>query len=690
MADDTALPDLVAQVQSALKVFRTGLVDLSTVVSGVVHRDVSKATSEGLKEGVDDAGQHFDDFARAMEEGLSESASDGLGSGLQQAFEIGGQMLSRFRESLHNGLSQLKATVGLVAGEFDPHSLENLGRSVGQFMEDRPVSLGLVLSEDSIRRVIGTSRVNEIEKKMTEFTKNVGPALAQISGNAIELGENIDAAMSQASDSMFVLGTSSQENTQYIQAMAAAGLELTKQFDSEFTIKLNVGDALPNLNAVSTAQLLARGSGLEMNQTVGILRDSMRQLGYSASEAVNIFGTFKQVQQDSGLPISDVEGRLMESAKAMRFFGGNVETVASTYKTFLNVLGEKRAAVALEVASDVAGGLANMNFGNRAFLGMTGSIGGEGGAVGAGLRVEQALETGEGLEGIIEDLKNTLRRSTGTEVLSRDTALATGQEQQFLAQRQITGQFLGIQDPGKLNQILETFASNQQVKTSDLRAGQEGATQQVAETGRQLINQTMGPIEQSLNRLSGLNFQSIQQAHEDFVALNASAQTFAQNFLEPLKDVLGGQRTVGGKKGDNFFTNAPPAPDTLERLQNPAQFGAPALLSGETAAQQPTPLGTMGFGLRPLAVDQSLFNLPQPTPLAPSPPTDAAIKVAQDKIEERQLKLKVMLTNDEIQVVPVQLKLQGAQLSLEPFATELLTKMKQHVQLASDDLATPN
>jgi hypothetical protein len=276
----------------------------------------------------------------------------------------------------------------------------------------------------------------------------------------------------------------------------------------------------------------------------------MTELGYKSNEAAQIFGSFNQIAMASGMPTKDVSDSMMGAAKAFQYLGGNIGSVEATYKNFIDSVGEGKKKLALDLAAEVTSHIANMNMGQKAFLGMTGRIGGEGGAIGAGLRVEKAMETGEGMEGILEDLKNTLRKTTGTDVLTRDNAITTGQEQQYEAQRQITGSFLNITDPGKLNNILEMLSKSTTGAAAELAGGRGKATERVAETGLEQTRQSIGPLEQSLNRLGSLNLQSIRQMHSEFIALDSSASNFVKNFIVPLKEVMGGVR---GEKAEKSF-----------------------------------------------------------------------------------------------------------------------------------------
>ena len=113
------------------------------------------------------------------------------------------------------------------------------------------------------------------------------------------------------------------------------------------------------------------------------------------------------------------------------------------------------------VAAGVGGGLASQ-YGYVPIVDCTFSrnVGGAGGGgiLGGGLRVERAMETGEGVTDIMQSISETMKKFGGPRILTREEAIESpAAERNFIIQRQILGQLMGIKDAGKQTQMMEAL-----------------------------------------------------------------------------------------------------------------------------------------------------------------------------------------------------------------------------------------
>lgn len=688
--------DSVEKLKQALESLRGPIGQMVETFKNLFDKGVSDGLVGGVQGGVEEAKKIAAKWASDLGLSVENAAASSLVKGIEWGFEQA-KVLAR------NAAGQLERIFGAVKigiDKIDPAELKQISSELIKFGTENAVQLAIMTrGENEVKRLL--SPVADLEENIMKFSKATALTMQGFSGSMLKgqrdsemFGAAINGANKLAVQSMKQLGISQEEAIKMFGEMGQAGVDMNRMMpdSGKPLIRLSLGAGTEELDQLSAVALLARGSAMETSEAFGILGEATQRLGYNADSAALMFGTFRQVQADSGLSAGEVRKNLMEGADALSMYGGNVESVAALYKNFIQTVGEGNRLLAGDVFKTVIKSLAGMNTEFRAFLGMTGASGGFGqaGVLGSALAVEDALKTGEGLDQIMEDLKAQVEKFGGGEIMDKETARAEGRENQYFLMRQLLGKFTNINDPAQLDKIMSMYAADQRFKTTDLATGREQAAMAVATEGGQVINQTMGPLEQSLNRARAVGADWIREMHQGFVDMGPKIQSVVQTaIVDPLmkmKDVARGQAGMLHLDLDQAYKEAPEY-QTVETFNKFPVMGA-GVEKFESASQYLKNGGDIGNlpqlrspwleeGMRP--IDQ--IHMPPPLP-TPEVPTEALLRTREENpasVETMQLKVD---TPD-----PIQLSFAvDAGLQLRPIIRQAMIELWPQFDRISDSL----
>lgn len=542
MADEPIVD--VEKIKQGILALRAPAEELIKILRGLIGDNIMAGVKEGAEKGSDQVERLFGMTADKIKKELGEGAGSGIAEGIEAGFKEAGIIAGQFG----NQVNELFGALKIGFGQVDKQGLRNLFADASQFAAENAIQLAVVAKGEEPLKVL-QHVLGPAEAQMMHFSKSVADTFANFSGSARDgeqsgerFGDSINSAMLLASQSMQQLGISEEEAIRNIRQMGEAGINVRKIFDDRGGIVRVTAhvDGLQELDDLSSIILLAKGSGLEAGTAMNYLAAATQKLGYTSDTAAEMFGTFRQVQADSGLPAREVASNLMKGADMLALYGGNVESVASLYKGFIKTIGEGNRLLAGNVFERVVGSLAQMDTGFRAFLGMTGAVGGFGatGVLGSALEVEDALKTGEGLEGIMESLKGAVEKFGGGEVLSKEEAKATGRESQYFMQRQMVGQMLNINDVAILDKVMKMFSEGAMPTTAELETGRAQATREVVGTGQAVMEQTIGPLEKSINAFASVGVEATRNMHDRFIEMGKTVEGFSSTMVNQLKPLM--------------------------------------------------------------------------------------------------------------------------------------------------------
>lgn len=263
---------------------------------------------------------------------------------------------------------------------------------------------------------------------------------------------------STLADSIRTTRASSQEILQVRDALGEA-FDTTEMVGNLGNLSQASAGVQSAMNLTNVALLTAAATGMEASQMANIMGKAHLELGESVETAGEAIAAIADAAEGSGLRFNEVSQAIMGSAGALKMWGGTIASVTPVFKSFVASLGEGRKGLATDLMNQYVGGLQKMGLSTRALLGTIGGMGGGGAgggtAIGAGLEMEAALETGEGMEQVSANLIQALNQFGGGQgVITREEARADPTlERNFIVQRQLLQQMLGV-DQASANQMM--------------------------------------------------------------------------------------------------------------------------------------------------------------------------------------------------------------------------------------------
>jgi hypothetical protein len=296
-----------------------------------------------------------------------------------------------------------------------------------------------------------------------------------------------------------------------------------------------------DISGLAVAMRLSASTGLSMGSVGNILRTNIRELGRSADEAGQIMAALSLAQDNTGLSMDEVSDAVMKGAQNLKFYGTSVEQLSDTFNSFVRAAGAGRQALGKELFQETIGQISQMNFGMKAYLGMQSSIGQGRGGIGAGLAFEQALEEGN-TEEIFASIRQQLEEFGGGQVLTRKDAVDSGQETQYLMQRQLLQRITGQTDAGKLESMLGILKTNELERSQEVFApkGLDTREAQLLDSGQKRIDMETGVVQGRINALRASEAEAIGKTISAYSLASAEFKASADEMIAGMKSVARG------------------------------------------------------------------------------------------------------------------------------------------------------
>lgn len=526
------MPDALAKIssstQSLMGTFRNLGIDIKSV--GAVTEDAA-----GIAEGAMEALEKTSTTAfESMMRGAM-TASDAIRKHLGIDFGV------NFDMDTAGLVRAFKTAMRNVAGE-----TKELGASLLEFVNTNKINLGekfvFKMGADWAQQALAP--IIDIESNITNAAKGILPSITSIDtamrgiggGLAGDLSNRLGGVLESISGSAGEMGVDIGTATSAFRELSQAGLTSGDIFAG---MSESAQVAQGGLSGLSVAMRLASGMGLQLSAIGEIVQSNLRMLGRTGSDVELIFGALRAAQEGSGLSTEDVNKAIMSGARNFRFYGTTVETLAGTFKSFVEALGEGREELGKELFGNVLTGIERMNFGMKAFLGMQSKVGQGRGAMGAGLQFEKAMEEGN-FDEIFGAIRGQLERFGGGRVLTRDEAMATGQETQYVTQRQLLGQMTGVQDAGQLEQLMKALASGKLEQAGQLLSPQKIAESRtdIMQAGQERIELETGAAQSQVNRLRAEESEAIAKMIGSYGESADKIREFSSKLVDNMKDVI--------------------------------------------------------------------------------------------------------------------------------------------------------
>ena len=291
--------------------------------------------------------------------------------------------------------------------------------------------------------------------------------LMEIQKAALQMGMSFGESYSEAAGSV---GFFESSMAQTIKTLHATEEELKatrgamkeafaarEMFSNIEGLDLRLQGVRSSVNLTNIALGVSKATGMDVSDVAGKMTDMHLRLGSSLKDTALAFGRIRAVAKDSGLTYKTVSDTVIDSAKTLKFYGATVESVSPIFKAFSSSLkGIGKEGLTPELLKDFVGGLQSMQLNTRALLGLSMPGAGSRGILGGALKVEQAMETGEGMGDVIKSISETMKKFGGPKLLTRQEAIESpAAERNFIIQRDIFGQLTKISDPGKQNQMMQ-------------------------------------------------------------------------------------------------------------------------------------------------------------------------------------------------------------------------------------------
>lgn len=407
-----------------------------------------------LKAQLDSINKAKDDIQKVINKPNASPAEIKKGEGAYDKIKLG--MLSA-AGATKLSLGQMAESVNKVMKEMGP--LGNMIGAAGPFYAAKGFKAGLDILNN------WSDGVLDAEKTARDFAKDIEQM-------GMSMGVPFDKAASSVDDytqkykQTMQTTRASKEVIEGVQKAFKNMIDPTAQVEKIKKLQGSMGSLQSTLNLTNVAILTGAANGMEASKAAGWMATSMTELGASSDVAAMSMGKIGWAAKNSGLGFEKVGDAIMASADSLKMFGGTVNSVAPLYKAFSDSLtkgGAGRQGLTPELFQSFVGGIKQMSLATRALFGMQLPGMAQKGALGAGLEMEAAMEdkTGGGMKKIAESITATLKGigGGGGKVLTREEAMKTGQQQQFLQQRGIIQQQLGISDTGTANKMMEMLQS---------------------------------------------------------------------------------------------------------------------------------------------------------------------------------------------------------------------------------------
>lgn len=389
-----------------------------------------------------------------------------------------------------------------------------------------------------------------------------------------------------------------------IQQNAAAAVGITGDQMSQYTATLlktpggleamtkGVDIAGQHTDALTAVYQLAKGAGLDVTETFQDVSKAALQTGMSYQDATKFAYRFADVSKDLHAPMADVHKALTDTTSAFKLWnnGGEQATkmnqgLADSVKNYAASL--EAAGVpaqnALEIAKNQTAQMGQLSEAQESFISQ--QTGGAGGIHGA-LEFEELLKHDPA--GAQRKIAESMKSAMGGKIVTREEALRTGQEDQYLKQRMMLTQgTLGMKagSSAEADQMINAMAQGKQFKQStpeDLAKAQAETVgkavdqERLTYTGIKEANLT---AERVMLQAGAIHLGTLEKAFSAGAGESANA---GQGL-----NVAGQKQIAGFQQGASTFTGGhTPMMDTLKGMSK-TMTSLPSLLgSGATSLKE--------------------------------------------------------------------------------------------------------
>jgi hypothetical protein len=458
----TTNPDALGQTAERLNEMSKNMQDVSNRLSEITNSldKISEKEMSRLAKGAKESKKAMDSATISVQKYASivQEAADGMDILKSKDPSKG----------LFGKISEIKTE---VAGAF-----QDLIKSSDQFA-------GKLGSAGKILKSLGTIK---FAGEYTKFIKKIGDLtgynkvqkeLYEIQKQATQIGVSFGQSYMTAQDGAKLLKNQLVDSIKTANMTKEAYLEITGGLSKfAFTaheankvienLKSGSGELASKVTLTNTAFLVAAATGMKHADTAKLMETAQLELGKKfdntndrLKDNIKMWGHIKDAAKDSGLSFEMAGNSIVKSAQNMKYFGSRIESVAPLFKSFSDGLkGTGREGLTPELLDSFTQGLASMTLGTKAFLsqaapGMRGT-----GLLGGALKMEQAMETGEGMGDIAKSITETLKQYGGPQILTRQEAIDSPSAQRnYIIQRQMLGQLVGIKDAGKQELLMRAL-----------------------------------------------------------------------------------------------------------------------------------------------------------------------------------------------------------------------------------------
>lgn len=324
-----------------------------------------------------------------------------------------------------------------------------------------------------------------------------------------------------------------------------------------------------NQNLLTEGFRLAQDTGLAEAKVFDIMATASRKMGLSIEDANRPILALQSLAKSTGLPISDLSGKIFGLAEQYSRFGVSVESISPILRRFTSVLGDGFKGLAIDDTMKLVSGLASqVNTTNAAFMAMQSGMARPGaGVAGAMLDFEDAMAEPEKA---MKMLSASLGNISGGKILTmEDARQSEANATQFKLQRDMLSQLTGINDPQQTKTLLALLSAQQSGKalTSEenktlSEAMKSGANKQ--EEQRSLAEKIgkaqVGLLAQIAYSMSNAATNLLTPRTES--AIIGGAARKAGGFATTAEEFMSGAIDKGIAAAESFFSKN--APDTVK------------------------------------------------------------------------------------------------------------------------------
>lgn len=464
-------------------------------------------------------------------------------------------------------------------------TLSNIQKSATDFITQNPVQLGLFLGEAGISERMESLMDKPIIKSMIAMESRIkdisGGFIGSIAGmrgsfsemtvDANTMSQSIGASINEVGKAMKELGVTQGTSKQAMDAYLKTGLgvgELNK-------LEIGTHGTKEALTGLSAALAVAKATGMSVDEVTSSMSKQMKTLGVEGENVAKVFSTIKATQEGTRLSFESTHNSLISGAMSLKYYGTNAESLSGIFKTLNEGLGKGKEALTGELFQSALGGLTGMDFSKKAFISSTTQMGQGRDVVGAGLQYEQNIEEGK-IDELMSAFKETLVKYGGSgEVLTRKEALDTGKTTEYLQQRQIGAQFLGISDPGQWEAFAKSLKGEGRKAEEFIGAGRRDEGRTFAEEGRTTFAIEEGVLGSAVNRAKGEAINALGNFTSSFVENSKQISDAVGKFqTELVKDFEGGLMRKLVKSGAVHEEVTAETADSGERVSRKSLEGA--------------------------------------------------------------------------------------------------------------------